>query len=53
MILRAMFYEEDFEIEILLENTVIIYVWNIGKKQIWQAALEFETARIRVGYGFG
>lgn len=48
-----MFHEEKFEIHVLHRNTVIVYVWNVGRKQIWQAALLFESTDIITGYGFG
>ncbi|WP_382390224.1 hypothetical protein [Lentibacillus juripiscarius] len=53
MMLRAMFHEEDFEIEVLGGSTVIIYIWNVERERIWQAALGFETVNVRAGYGFG
>lgn len=52
-ILRVMFKDEQFEINVIEKNTVIIYVWNVEKALIWQAALDFEMAGISVGYGFG
>lgn len=52
-LLRAMFHEEDFEIKVLENHTVVMYLWNVKKTAIWQAALTFETAEIMVGYGFG
>ncbi|GGB57688.1 hypothetical protein GCM10011409_38970 [Lentibacillus populi] len=51
--LRAMFHEEDFEIHVSGNNTVTIFLWNVNKEAVWQAALEFEMADIMTGYGFG
>lgn len=53
MILRSIFLDEDFEIHVISEQTTIIYVWNVEKSLIWQAALSLETTNIMVGYGFG
>lgn len=52
-ILRAMFKEEEFEIDVIENNTVMIYLWNVEKERIWQAAIDFETTNIVSGYGFG
>ncbi|MFD1040076.1 hypothetical protein ACFQ3N_17015 [Virgibacillus byunsanensis] len=52
-ILQAVYSDEEFEIEIMDNNTVVIYLWNIKKAAIWQAVLLFEVANIMVGYGFG
>lgn len=52
-ILRAMFHTEDFEIVVGAANMVTIYLWNVGKIDIWQAATDFESTNIITCYGFG
>jgi len=52
-ILRFMFHEDDYEINVIENNTVIIYLWNVNKIKIWQAALHFESTNMFAGYGFG
>ncbi|WP_373895378.1 hypothetical protein [Virgibacillus sp. CBA3643] len=52
-ILRAMFHEEEFEINVIGENTVIIFLWNLDKEKVWQAVVNFETTNMKVGFGFG
>ncbi|AIF45187.1 hypothetical protein [Virgibacillus sp. SK37] len=52
-ILRLIFYEEDFEIEIQNKETLHIYLWNVKKIVIWQTVLQFITSQLSVGYGFG
>lgn len=52
-ILRAVFHEEDFEIHVSGNNTVILIAWNVKKEQIWQTVADFESTNIKVGYGFG
>jgi hypothetical protein len=52
-VLRAIFYGEEFEIEVLDAQSMIIYVWNVKKIDIWQAAVLLESADIQLGYGFG
>lgn len=52
-LLRSIFYTEKFEIEVLHKHTVIIYIRDIEKIHIWQAALNIEMMDIFVGYGFG
>ncbi|UJL47311.1 hypothetical protein KFZ58_05220 [Virgibacillus sp. NKC19-16] len=52
-ILRAMFHEEEFEINVIGENTVIIFLWNLDKEKVWQAVVNFETTNMKIGYGFG
>jgi len=51
--LRAMFYEYEFEIHVVENNTVVFYAWNISKKAIWQSVALFESTNIACGYGFG
>lgn len=53
--LRAIFYEKEFEIHVLDHRTVVLYVWGIEdeKEDIWQAAANFTSTNIVVGYGFG
>ncbi len=53
MILRFIFHEDDYEINVIENNTVIIYLWNVNKIEIWQAAHHLESANIIAGYGFG
>ncbi|QKY68257.1 hypothetical protein Len3610_00115 [Lentibacillus sp. CBA3610] len=48
-----MFHEEDFEIHVVEAATVIMYLWNVDKESILQAALIFETENINTGFGFG
>lgn len=50
--LRVMFKDYDYEIEVLGHHTVVMQIWQIDKYKIWQAALEFETTNICIGYGF-
>lgn len=52
-LLRSKFVKYEFEIEVIGNHTVIIYLWNISKINIWQAILNIEMMDIRVGYGFG
>ncbi|MBY7142742.1 hypothetical protein KFZ56_06555 [Virgibacillus sp. NKC19-3] len=52
-ILRAMFHEEEFEINVIEDNTVIIFIWNLNKEAIWQAVVNFETTNMKIGFGFG
>lgn len=49
--LRSMFYQRKFEIHVLANYTVLIFVWNINRTQVWQAALIMESENIAVGYG--
>lgn len=53
MTLRAIFHNEDFEIEVVENHTVIIYIWNIQEMLIWRTAKLFESTNIATGYGFG
>lgn len=52
-ILRSIFYKEKFEIEVVADHTVIIFIWNITQMCLWQAALNIEMLDILVGYGIG
>lgn len=52
MILRDIFFGEDFEIGIVDNSTVVIYTWNVKKVVIWQVAFTFESTNIKTGYGF-
>jgi hypothetical protein len=52
-ILRAMFHEREFEIHIEDHHTAILYVWGMEKEEIWQAATNFISSKVLVGYGFG
>lgn len=47
-----MFHNEEIKIEVIGNNTVIIYIWNISKINMWQAILNIEMMDISVGYGF-
>lgn len=51
--LRASFHENDFEIHVAGKSTVILYAWNVGKEQIWQAVADFESTNMKAGFGFG
>ena len=51
-ILRAMFHEEELEIHVG-HNIVSLYIWNVKKEAIWQAAASFDSTNIMIGYGFG
>ncbi|TFJ91483.1 hypothetical protein [Lentibacillus salicampi] len=53
MLLRTVFHEEEFEIHVIGQGTVIMYLWNVDKAVILQAALIFETEQIETGFGFG
>ncbi|MUV38704.1 hypothetical protein JNUCC1_02558 [Lentibacillus sp. JNUCC-1] len=50
--LRASFYAEDYEIEVLSQARVMVIVYNADQYDIWQAAGMFEAAGIKTGYGF-
>ena len=52
-ILRSIFNGEEFEIEVLSPRTMLIYLWNVNKIEIWQTAALLESADIQLGYGFG
>lgn len=52
-ILRAIFHVEEFELQVMDNNTVIIYVWNINKEAFLEAVVNLETTDIELGYGFG
>src|SRR5690625_5939988 len=52
-ILRYTFHKEDFEIEVIGNRTVIIYIRNIHEMKVWQAVMNIEMMDILVGYGFG
>ncbi len=51
--LRVMFTEEELEIHVEGDHTVYIFLWNVDKSAVWQAALMFELTNIMTGYGFG
>lgn len=51
--LRFIFRNEMFEIDIMANNTVIIYGWNILRMDIWQIAADLESTNIWACYGFG
>lgn len=54
-ILRSMFHKKEFEIHVQDHRTVVLYVWDMEdeKEEIWQAAANFASTNIIVGYGFG
>jgi hypothetical protein len=52
-LLRSMFFQHLFEIEVEENRTVIAFVWNVEQKEIWHAAALFEFSNITCGYGFG
>lgn len=51
--LQVLFHEGDFEIHVIGNNTVILYAWNVKQEVIWQAAANFDSTNIKIGYGFG
>src|SRR5699024_3147489 len=51
--LRFILKDEQFEINVVDNHTVIVFVWNVDKKFIFQTAVDFECASIATGYGFG
>lgn len=52
-VLRAMFHEKEYEIHVSGKNTVVLYLWNVKKIEVWQAAVDFESTNITACYGFG
>src|SRR5699024_4070498 len=52
-ILRSLFVEHLYEIEVEENHTFIMFVRNVHKKEIWQAVASFESSNITCGYGFG
>ncbi|WP_339229132.1 hypothetical protein NSQ77_04690 [Oceanobacillus sp. FSL K6-2867] len=52
-LIEKLFPQESVEIQVKENNTVILYVSNIKKEQVWQAVSELVTAEIVCGYGFG
>lgn len=52
-ILRFIFKDYEFEIEVISNHTVIIFIWNVTKSEVWQAFAMFENTKIIAGYGFG
>lgn len=51
--MRFIFHANDYEINVINNNTVIIYLWNVKKIEIWQAVVQFESTNMAAGYGFG
>lgn len=51
--IRAIFCSSDVEINETDDHTVVTYIWNVGRDEIWQAVADFQTTNIRIGYGFG
>ncbi|API91289.1 hypothetical protein J32TS6_34170 [Virgibacillus pantothenticus] len=51
-ILRFIFKDYPLEIEVISKNAVIIYVWGVPKKEVWQAVTNFESTNVIAGYGF-
>ncbi|RIU88800.1 hypothetical protein D1864_17020 [Oceanobacillus picturae] len=51
--LRFLFHEVNFEIHVVKQDTVVIYVWNIQQTDFWQAAVMVAVTDIEVGYGRG
>ena len=49
--LRSMFYKYEFEIHVLENFTVLMFIWDIQIEEIWQAAIIIESENIAVGYG--
>ncbi|HEY4601748.1 MAG TPA: hypothetical protein VIG73_10820 [Cerasibacillus sp.] len=52
-ILRMMFHTFDFSIQVGGKQTVTIFIKDIEKENIWQAAALFGSTNILTGYGFG
>ena len=52
-LLRSIFHKDAFEIEVLDHRTMIIYLWNLQKIDVWQVAALLESVDIQLGYGFG
>ncbi|MGM8213746.1 hypothetical protein ACLIBH_13315 [Virgibacillus sp. W0430] len=50
--LRSMFFKRQYEIHVLENHTVLIFLWNINWEEVLQSALILETERIAVGYGW-
>ncbi|RFA36029.1 hypothetical protein CAI16_06230 [Virgibacillus dokdonensis] len=50
--LRFMFKDYPLQIEVISKNAVLIYVWNVPKKEVWQAFINFESTNVITGYGF-
>lgn len=48
-----MFHTKEFEIVVGAANMVTIYLWNVKKIDIWQAAVDLESTNIISCYGFG
>lgn len=48
-----MFHTEEYEIYVGASNTVTIYLWNVEKIKVWQAAADFESTNIISCYGCG
>ncbi len=52
-IVRAIFYPYSFEIHVESSQNFLVIVQGASKEMIWQTALDFEVASVKVGYGFG
>ncbi|WP_100013312.1 hypothetical protein [Lentibacillus sediminis] len=50
---QAIFFSADVEINETDDHTVVTYIWNAGRDEIWQAVADFQTTNMRIGYGFG
>lgn len=51
--LRFIFKDYVFEIEVLSKDTAISYIYDVEKHMVWRAFALFETTNMIVGYGFG
>lgn len=51
--LRFYFHGKEYEIAVENNNSVCIYLWNIDRNQVYQAAMLFEHEGLSTGYGFG
>lgn len=52
-LLRFIFHEDEYEIQVIQKNTIVIYLWNVEKVKVWQTVANFESTEVLVGYGFG
>lgn len=52
-ILRSIFHEEIFEIHTLKNNSVCIFLWNVGKEKIWQTIFNLEITNVCTVHSYG
>lgn len=48
-----MFHEEEFEIHVRANNTVLVFLWNVPPATIQRATMDLEMADIALGWGEG